>query len=97
MRGDKLSGGTCSALYCRNCLLISIGDAFRYCRLISVINCQLTGNVWSEDPACYLSDDEIGISVRPDLRPGSANASDLSPPQRRARVRVSHPVVGRRS
>ena len=22
---------------------------------------QLTGNVWAEDPGCYLNDDEIGL------------------------------------
>jgi len=27
---------------------------------------QLSGNPWAEDPACYLSDAEIGIAVQPD-------------------------------
>ncbi|MCB1792800.1 MAG: heme d1 biosynthesis radical SAM protein NirJ [Gammaproteobacteria bacterium] len=38
---------------------------------------QLTGNPWAEDPGCYLSDDEIGVTtagerlqVRPYSRPG---------------------------
>ena len=26
----------------------------------------LTGNPWSEDPGCYLSDTEIGVSDMPD-------------------------------
>ena len=29
---------------------------------------QLTGNAWAEDPACYLTDDEIGVVSTPRLR-----------------------------
>lgn len=48
---------------------------------------QLSDNVWAEDPACYLSDAEIGISASPDEHaqntwsptppPGSAPAESL--------------------
>jgi heme d1 biosynthesis radical SAM protein NirJ len=44
------------------------------CRWLSICNgntrvraMQLTGDAWAEDPACYLSDDEIGVAPAPRL------------------------------
>jgi heme d1 biosynthesis radical SAM protein NirJ len=52
---------------------------------------QLSGNVWGEDPACYLSDAEIGVSDRLD---DGATSSDAGTRRRWARVRVSPPASG---
>lgn len=47
---------------------------------------QLTGNFWSEDPACYLSDSEIGLA---DPSAGAdARTHDVSPRPAPARARV---------
>ncbi len=42
---------------------------------------QLTGDPWSEDPGCYLSDEEIGVSGLPPRLP-------LTPRRRQHRVRI---------
>jgi heme d1 biosynthesis radical SAM protein NirJ len=55
------------------------------CRWLSICNgntrvraMQLTGNPWAEDPACYLSDEEIGLAPR--------DAVVATPIEERARV-----------
>ncbi len=55
---------------------------------------QLTGNMWGEDPACYLSDAEIGIAVPAgsDARP--ARATLPSSIRSRTGLRVSPPAGG---
>jgi heme d1 biosynthesis radical SAM protein NirJ len=52
---------------------------------------QLTGNVWAEDPACYLSDSEIGIS---DRARGNEKQTSASPAPSSARVRLVLPASG---
>jgi heme d1 biosynthesis radical SAM protein NirJ len=52
---------------------------------------QLTGNVWGEDPACYLSDAEIGI---PDRHDGATQPSSPAAPLSQARVQISPPASG---
>ena len=39
---------------------------------------QLTGNPWAEDPACYLTDEEIGVTPAPRL--------ELTPYRKQAHV-----------
>jgi heme d1 biosynthesis radical SAM protein NirJ len=51
---------------------------------------QLTGNVWAEDPACYLSDSEIGISAHDRDAAGRAGV----PPTPPGTARLSLPVSG---
>jgi heme d1 biosynthesis radical SAM protein NirJ len=51
---------------------------------------QMSDNVWAEDPACYLSDGEIGISAPA----GGAPASTLSPTQAPSQPRAPIPVQG---
>lgn len=45
---------------------------------------QLTGDPWSEDPGCYLSDEEIG------LPPGQQNAAAPTHPTRVIRLELAH-------
>jgi heme d1 biosynthesis radical SAM protein NirJ len=52
---------------------------------------QLTGNVWGEDPACYLSDAEIGI---PDRHDDAPQPSSPAAPLSQARVQISPPASG---
>ncbi len=54
---------------------------------------QLTGNVWGEDPACYLSDSEIGIVD--DCPSAAAHTCSVSPRPLSARVRVRLDVPAR--
>ncbi|NIP47878.1 MAG: heme d1 biosynthesis radical SAM protein NirJ [Gammaproteobacteria bacterium] len=56
---------------------------------------QLTGNVWSEDPACYLSDGEIGLCADPADTAARAGAASAPPrPPARNRVHVAPPAGG---
>ena len=45
---------------------------------------QLTGDPWAEDPACYLSDDEIGVASSP--------GSDAPRAGRRPSIRIREPA-----
>ena len=55
---------------------------------------QLTGNMWGEDPACYLSDAEIGVSDPAAGEVGQTNAVVPSPVPSAMRVRLSLPAGG---
>ena len=49
---------------------------------------QMSDNVWAEDPACYLSDEEIGIAALSDGAPASTWAPTQAPDHARARIPV---------
>jgi heme d1 biosynthesis radical SAM protein NirJ len=40
---------------------------------------QLTGDAWSEDPACYLTDEEIGITQSSDFESGAKSSTSHCP------------------
>ncbi len=51
---------------------------------------QLTGNPWSEDPGCYLTDEEIGVTGLPERVP-------VTPCPRRGEAHSDAPVMYRKS